>query len=78
MATPKDDDDANLLTVKSKSTLMRLPVARLRAFCEDHGLTVSSTGKTGPIKKDYVVAIWFHVSEHVRQHGKTTDKVFVE
>jgi hypothetical protein len=73
MAVPKADEDADLLTVKSKSALMRLPVARLRGFCDDHGLTVSSTGKTGPIKKDYVAAVWFHVSEHIGQHGKTTD-----
>ena len=71
---PDDDDDADLLMAKSKSALMRIPVARLRAFCEDHDLTLSSTGKTRPIKKDYVAAVWLHVSENIEQQDKTTDK----
>jgi hypothetical protein len=75
MMTPKpDDDSADLLMAKSKSALMRIPVARLRSFCEAHNLTVSSTGKTGPIKKDYVTAVWFHVSGNIEWQDKTTDK----
>jgi hypothetical protein len=78
MTTPKADDDADLLTVKLKSALMRIPVAHLRAFCEDRGLTVSSTGKTGPVKKDYVTAAWFHVSERIERQDEITDELFVE
>jgi hypothetical protein len=78
MTTLQADNDADLLTVKSKSALMRIPVARLKAFCEDHGLTVPSTGKTGPVKKDYVAAVWFHVSEHIERQSNITDKVFIE
>jgi len=44
------------------------------AFCEDHNLTVSSTGKTRPIKKDYVTAVWLHVSENIERQDKITDK----
>lgn len=53
---------ADLLVVNSKSTLMRFPVSCLKDFCEEHGLVVCPTGQRGCIKKDYAVAIWFHVS----------------
>jgi hypothetical protein len=49
--------------------------ADLKAFCEDHNLMVSSTGKTRPIKKDYAAAVWLHVSEkNTERQDKTTDK----
>jgi 5,10-methylene-tetrahydrofolate dehydrogenase/methenyl tetrahydrofolate cyclohydrolase len=64
---PDDDDGADLLMAKSKSALTRIPIAHLKAFCKDHDLTVSPTGKTGAIKKDYVATVWFHVSENIER-----------
>ena len=64
MTTPMPDE-VDLLMVKSKSALMRFPVAHLRAFCEAHDFMVSPTGKTGLIKQDYATAIWSHVSVSV-------------
>jgi hypothetical protein len=69
-----DDDKVDLLIVKSKSALMCVPIARLKAFCEDNDLTVSPTGKRGPIKKDYVAAVWCHVSKNIELKGNITDK----
>jgi len=74
MTTPKPDE-VDLLMVKSKSALMRFPVAHLRAFCEAHDFTVSPTGKTGLIKQDYATAIWSHVSVNIELQYTAIDKI---
>lgn len=63
MDPPKLTED--ILTAKTELALMRIPIHRLKVFCEDRNLTVHSTGQRGSIKKDFASAIWVHVSDTI-------------
>jgi hypothetical protein len=64
------------LMAKTQAALMRIPIFHLKVFCEHHNLTVCSTGKRGPIKKDYAAAIWIQVSDTIFVANPNADRQY--